>query len=54
MELKKAKQILNKNKGEKYTDEQIIEILKLLDVLVEISVNNFLKSLDKIHNNKLA
>lgn len=50
MEFKKAKQILNKSRDKKLTDEEIIEILKFIEVLVEISVNNFLK-LKKINDN---
>lgn len=51
MEFKMAKQILNKSRDKKLTDEEIIEILKFIEVLVEISVNNFLKIKDKINNN---
>jgi hypothetical protein len=51
MEFKMAKQILNKNRDKELTDEEIIEILKFIEVLVEISVNNFLKIKDKINNN---
>lgn len=51
MEFKKAKQILNKNSDKKLTDEEIIEILKFIEVLVDISVNNFLKLKDKITDN---
>lgn len=42
MEFKKAKKILNKSRDKKLTDEEIIEILKFIEVLVEMSVNNFL------------
>ncbi len=51
MEFKKAKQILNKSRDKKLTDDEIIEILKFIEVLVEISVNNFLKLKDKINDN---
>jgi hypothetical protein len=51
MEFKMAKQILNKNRDKELTDEEIIEILKFIEVLAEISVNNFLKIKDKINNN---
>ena len=51
MEFKMAKQILNNSRDKKLTDEEIIEILKFIEVLVEISVNNFLKIKDKINNN---
>jgi hypothetical protein len=52
MELKKAKQILNKNRDKKLTDEQVIEILKFVELLADISVNNFLKSMKEINKNK--
>lgn len=52
MELKKAKQILNKNRDKKLTDEQVIEILKFIELLADISVNNFLKSMNEINKNK--
>lgn len=51
MEFKKAKQILNKNREKKLTDEQIIEILKLIEVLADASVHTFLKSKNKINKN---
>ena len=51
LEFKKAKQILNKNRDKKLTDEQIIEVLKFIELLANISVNNFLRSKDKINNN---
>lgn len=51
MEFKKAKHILNKSRDKKLTDDEIIEILKFIEVLVEISVNNFLKLKDKINDN---
>ncbi len=46
MELKKAKQILNKNREKKLTDEQVIEILKFIELLAEMSVKDFLKSMN--------
>lgn len=52
MELKKAKQILNENRDKKLIDEQIIEILKFVELLADISVNNFLKSMNEINKNK--
>ena len=48
MELKKAKQILNKDRDKKFTDEEIIEIIKFIDVLANVSVNNLLKSKNNI------
>lgn len=43
MEFEKAKQILNATKEKKYTDEQVNETIKLLAVLAEVFVNNWLK-----------
>jgi hypothetical protein len=47
MEFKKAKQILNKNRDKELTDEQVIEILKFIELLANMSVNNFLNSINK-------
>jgi hypothetical protein len=43
MEFEKAKQILNKYKKYKYTDEEVTEILKLLNVFVEVTIKNLLQ-----------
>lgn len=43
MEFEKAKKILNKKSDKKYTDKEIVEILKLLNVFAEIMINNLLK-----------
>lgn len=43
MEFEKAKQILNSESEKKYTDEEVSEILKLLTVFAEVTVNNLLK-----------
>jgi hypothetical protein len=42
MEFEKARQILNKDKENKYTDEEVIEILKLLNVFTEVIIHNLL------------
>ena len=52
MEFKKAKQILNKNRDKKLTDVEVIEILKFIKVFADISVINFLKSMNEINKNK--
>jgi hypothetical protein len=52
MELNKVKQILNKNREKKLTDEEVIEIMKFVELLADISVNNFLKSMNEINKNK--
>jgi hypothetical protein len=44
MEFKKAKQILNKNRDKKLTDEEIVEIMKIMEVFVKLAVNDLLKS----------
>lgn len=52
MELEKAKQILNTQKEEKYSDDEVKETLKLLSVLADVLVNNWLKEKrnEKSHN----
>lgn len=45
MEFEKAKQILNENELKKYTDQEIIEIIKILEVFTDVWVNNLLKSI---------
>jgi hypothetical protein len=47
MEFKRAKQILNKNRDKKLTDEEIVEIMKIMDVFVKLAVNDLLKSRNK-------
>ena len=47
MEFKRAKQLLNKNRDVKLTDEEIIEIMKIMEVFVKLAVNDLLKSRDK-------
>lgn len=44
MEFKKAKQILNKNRDKKLTDEEIIEIMKIMEVFVMLIVKDLLES----------
>jgi hypothetical protein len=44
LEFKRAKQILNKNKDKKFTDEEIIEIMKIMEVFVKLAVNDLFKS----------
>ena len=40
MEFEKAKQILNKTKFNSYTDKEVREIIKLLEVYTNVWVNN--------------
>jgi hypothetical protein len=42
MEFEKAKKILNEQNELKYSDEEIIEIIKLLEVFTKIEINNLL------------
>ncbi|NBW28694.1 MAG: hypothetical protein EBR38_09020 [Flavobacteriaceae bacterium] len=42
MELEKAKKILNEQNGMKYSDEEIIEIIKILEVFTKVEVNYLL------------
>ena len=44
MEFEKAKQILNTESEKKYTDQEIIEIMQMLEVFADVWVNNLLKS----------
>jgi hypothetical protein len=44
MEFEKAKQILNTESEKKYTEQEIIEIIQMLEVLADVWVNNLLKS----------
>jgi len=43
MEFEKAKQILNCEKEENYTDDEIKQILEFLSVLAKVSIDNLLK-----------
>lgn len=44
MEFVKAKQILNTESEKKFTDQEIIEIMQMLEVFADVWVNNLLKS----------
>jgi hypothetical protein len=45
MEFEKAKQILNTESEKKFTDQEIIEIMQILEVFADVWVNNLLKSI---------
>ena len=45
MDLEKAKQIINKNRNKKLTDQQIKEVLALAEMLANCTINN-LKSVN--------
>lgn len=47
MEFEKAKQILNNEKVNKYTDKEINEIIQTLNVLAEVWISNVLKTKKK-------
>lgn len=44
MEFEKAKQILNTESEKKYTDQEIIEIMQMLEVFADVWAKNLLKS----------
>ncbi len=44
MEFEKAKQILNTETEKKFTDQEIIEIMQMLEVFADVWVNNLIKS----------
>lgn len=44
MEFEKVKQILNTESEKKYTDQEIIELMQMLEVFADVWVNNLLKS----------
>ncbi|MGV1012221.1 MAG: hypothetical protein ACOYBS_07205 [Flavobacterium sp.] len=44
MEFEKAKQILNTESEKKFTDQEIIELMQMLEVFADVWVNNLLKS----------
>lgn len=46
MEFEKAKQLLNCEKEEKYTDDEIKQILEFLNVLAKVSIDNLLKKIN--------
>ena len=42
MEFEKAKKILNEQNELRYSDEEITEIIKLLEVFAKVEINNLL------------
>lgn len=40
MDLEKAKQIINKNRNKKLTDQQIKEVLALAEILASCTIHN--------------
>ena len=45
MEFEKAKKILNTESDKKYTDQEIIEIMQILEVFADVWVKNLLNSI---------
>ena len=45
MELKKAKEILNTHNENNYSDEEIIQVLKFLNIIASVSINNLFKKM---------
>lgn len=43
MQFEKSKHILNQNKEKKYTDEEIVQIIQLLEVFKDVWIANLLK-----------
>lgn len=43
MQFEKAKHILNQNKEKKYTDEEIVQLIQLLEVFKDVWIANLLK-----------
>jgi hypothetical protein len=54
MEFEKAKQILNREKTNKYTDKEIKEIIQILGVFVDIWISNELKTIKNEKCNSLC
>ena len=54
MEFEKVKQILNTESEKKYSDQEIIEIMQMLEVFADVWVNNLLKSIKNEKCNSLC
>jgi hypothetical protein len=54
MEFEKAKQILNTEKTNKYTDKEIREIIQILAVFADIWISNELKTIKNEKCNSLC
>ena len=54
MEFEKAKQILNREKTNKYTDKEIKEIIQILGVFADIWISNELKTIKNEKCNSLC
>jgi hypothetical protein len=54
MEFEKVKQILNTESENKYSDQEIIEIMQMLEVFADVWVNNLLKSIKNEKCNSLC
>jgi hypothetical protein len=54
MEFEKAKKILNTESDKKYTDQEIIEIMQILEVFADVWVNNLLNSTKNEKRNSIC
>lgn len=54
MEFEKVKQIISRESKKKYTDQEIIEIMQMLEVFADVWVNNLLKSTKNEKRNSLC
>jgi hypothetical protein len=54
MEFEKAKQILNREKTNKYTDKEIKEIIQILAVFADVWISNELKTIKNEKCNSLC
>lgn len=54
MEFEKAKKILNTESDKKYTDQEIIEILQMLEVFADVWVKNLLNSIKNEKRNSIC
>jgi len=54
MEFEKVKQIISRESNKKYTDQEIIEIMQMLEVFADVWINNLLKSTKNEKRNSLC
>ena len=54
MEFEKAKQILNREKTNKYTDKEIREIIQILGIFADVWITNELKTIKNEKCNSLC
>ena len=54
MEFEKVKQILNTESENKFTDQEIIEIMQMLEVFADVWVKNLLNSIKNEKRNSIC